>query len=114
MQTIGQDGQIIAFEISRMPGFFEMLAYAGGIQFIIFLLFGTINEFFTRRKFRENYKQVDEDLDLGKFLKLLHTMKANPAFGFAKPGAQKQFKETSSASYHIEGEDSAEFRPKII
>lgn len=31
VETIGQPGQTIAFEISSYPSFFEVLAYAGGI-----------------------------------------------------------------------------------
>ena len=114
METIGQAGQTIAFEISSVPSFFEVLAYAGGIQFFIFLLFNTINEFFTRRQFKENFKTVDDDLDLGKFLKLLSQVRKSPAFGAYKPAAPKAVEGSSSASYHIEGEDSAEFRPAPV
>ena len=49
-----------------------------------------------------------------KFLKLLSQLKKNPAISVFKPPPPKVVKDSSSASYHIEGEDSADFRPKHV
>lgn len=81
IQKVGQDGQIIAFEISTYPSLFEVLAYAGGIQYLLFLFFSNINELYSRHQFRTKFPTVDEDLELKMFLKILKKIKSNPIFG---------------------------------
>ena len=60
-----------------------------------------------------SFPSVDEDLELKTFLKILKKVKMHPVFGIKPQPISKDEKadNSSSASYHIDGEDSADFRP---
>lgn len=73
--TMSQDGLVIEFTEQFVVSVFEIIAYAGGIQFAIFLLFRCINDQVARNEFNAQYKDFNEEFNLNNVQQFIRETK---------------------------------------